>query len=152
MFRLVFVLFCFSPFLLFAKDLNLLPNFSSDNPLSYQFIRSITQDEQGFMWFGTQEGLHRYDGYQFVSFHHDSANPYSLGADVISRVLVDSKGRLWTATRGGGINLFINEKQGFFKFQESSENPIAHNNVNEASMTTSIVLLFVCFDHILWIT
>lgn len=120
----------FVSFSLLSKDLNLLPNFSNDNPLSYQFVRSIAQDQHGFMWFGTQEGLHRYDGYQFVSYHHRTEDLNSIGADVVSRVLVDKIGRLWVATRGGGLNLFNASQSNFYRFNQSSKTSIAHNNVN----------------------
>lgn len=127
---LVLIITCFVSVHSLAKDLNLLPNFSSDNPLSYQFIRSITQDQQGFMWFGTQEGLHRYDGYSFTSYHHLSNDDNSIGADVISRVIVDKQGRLWAATRGGGLNLFNASKKSFLRFKQNSKQSITHNNVN----------------------
>ena len=39
--------------------------------MSYKFVMTIAQDKNGFMWFGAQEGLHRFDGHQLVSFHHE---------------------------------------------------------------------------------
>lgn len=81
--------------------------------MSYQFVRTIAQDKSGFMWFGSQVGLHRYDGYQFLSFHHDASNSNSLSSEIISRILVDSSQQVWIATRGGGINIFRESSQDF---------------------------------------
>lgn len=81
--------------------------------MSYQFVRTIAQDKSGFMWFGSQVGLHRYDGYQFLSFHHDASNSNSLSSEIISRILVDSSQQVWVATRGGGINIFRESSQDF---------------------------------------
>jgi ligand-binding sensor domain-containing protein/GGDEF domain-containing protein len=129
---------CFSAFLfvfLFkphAQELNLLSSFPLDNPLSYQYIRAIAQDHQGFMWFGSQEGLHRFDGHQFVSYHHDASVPNSLGSDVISRLLVDEINNLWVATRGGGLSLFNESRNDFQHFTtKSTVAPIIDDNVNE---------------------
>ena len=72
---------------------------------------SVTQDHQGFMWFGAQEGLHRFDGYQLVSFHHDTSQPNSLSSNVISSILTDKKRRLWVGTQGGGLNLYHDKTQ-----------------------------------------
>ena len=96
-----------------AQELNLLKSFGVDNPMSYQFVRTIAQDKSGFMWFGSQVGLHRYDGYQFLSFHHDASNSNSLSSEIISRILVDSSQQVWVATRGGGINIFRESSQDF---------------------------------------
>ncbi|GAA6205909.1 MULTISPECIES: two-component regulator propeller domain-containing protein [Thalassotalea] len=125
-------LFSFVIFKSMAQELNLLGSFPLDNPLSYQFVRAIAQDQHGFMWFGSQEGLHRFDGHNFVSYHHDASNPTSLGSDVISRLLVDRKNQLWVATRGGGLNLFDEKTNSFKLFTTNSVSAkLSHDNVNE---------------------
>ncbi len=67
---------------------------------------ALVQDQQGFLWFGTQHGLYRYDGHQLESFRADPTNPNSLSADWISSLLVDKQGLLWVGTRYGGLNRF----------------------------------------------
>jgi ligand-binding sensor domain-containing protein/GGDEF domain-containing protein len=115
-----------------AQELNLLSSFPLDNPLSYQYIRAITQDHNGFMWFGSQEGLHRFDGHNFVSYHHDASDPTSLGSDVISKLLVDKSNNLWVATRGGGLSLFNESLNNFQHFTTKSVTAaIIDDNVNE---------------------
>ena len=51
--------------------------------LSQNTVLCILQDRQGFMWFGTQDGLNRYDGYDFTVFRHDPADPKSLTENFI---------------------------------------------------------------------
>ncbi len=56
------------------------------------------------MWFGTDDGLSRYDGYRFTVFKHDPQNPQSISSNIITDLLEDRDGMLWVATRGGGAN------------------------------------------------
>jgi len=63
--------------------------------LSQQRVTHIVQDTQGFMWFGTQYGLDRYDGYRFRVFKRDPANPGSLCGVIVFALFKDSAGRLW---------------------------------------------------------
>ncbi len=67
---------------------------------------ALVQDQQGFLWFGTQDGLYRYDGHQLDSFRADPTNPNSLSANWITSLLVDKQGLLWVGTRYGGLNRF----------------------------------------------
>lgn len=75
-------------------------NFSSQNGLSQNSGYTITQDKTGFMWFGTQDGLNRFDGYDFKIFriNEDSA---SLRSNFISALLTDASGKIWIGTPQG---------------------------------------------------
>ncbi|MCH9651096.1 MAG: response regulator [Deltaproteobacteria bacterium] len=75
------------------------------------------------MWFGTQEGLNRYDGYEFHTFLHDPRDPSSLAHDSIKAVLVDQEGRLWVGTDGGGLNLLDRATGSFTRFQHDPSDP-----------------------------
>src|SRR5690349_5963217 len=63
--------------------------------LSQQRVTDIAQDERGFLWFGTQYGLNRYDGYHFRVFKNDPEDPTSLCGVFISSLFVDRGGKLW---------------------------------------------------------
>ena len=104
---------CFFSQLTYAVQLNAFKSFPNDNPLSYQSIPSIAQDQDGFIWFGSLTGLHRYDGHQIVNYHHDEANPDSISSGGVSALLFDNQGQLWVGTRGGGLNLFDADTQTF---------------------------------------
>lgn len=64
----------------------------------------VVQDHDGFLWFGTQDGLARYDGVDFQVFRHDPADPASLASNDISSILVDREGRLWCGGEASGLN------------------------------------------------
>ena len=115
-------------FNVFAKEVKLFKNFGIDNPMSYSFVRTIAQDKDGFMWFGSSEGLDRFDGHQTLSFHHDSSKPNSLSSNVISRILIDNKQRLWVGTFGGGLNLYRAETQDFLHFTTKTKNATLTND------------------------
>ncbi len=114
-----------------AQQYSSFKKFPADNPLSYKSVQTITQDKDGFIWLGSQEGLHRFDGYQFLSFHHDSTQKNSLSSDVISRILLDQSAQLWIATRGGGLNLYQENSQNFRRIDsKNSALKLTNDNVN----------------------
>ncbi len=74
---------------------------SVEQGLSQSTVHAIFQDHIGFMWFGTGEGLNRYDGYTITVFKHDPKNPGSLPSDKVWALQEDSKHRLWVGTDAG---------------------------------------------------
>jgi ligand-binding sensor domain-containing protein/signal transduction histidine kinase len=68
---------------------------STDNGLSQTQVSQIVQDDQGFMWFGSQYGLNRYDGYKFKVFKHEPGRTNSLSGVFISSLFKDRSGSLW---------------------------------------------------------
>lgn len=64
-------------------------------------VNAIVQDELGFMWFGTQEGLTRFDGYDFQTFKHDVNDPGSLGDNSVWCILCSNDGTMWVGTNEG---------------------------------------------------
>ena len=122
------LLFCNT---LFAQESKLFKSFAIDNPMSYKYVMSIIQDKDGFMWFGGQEGLHRFDGHQLLSFYHDTSVDNSLSSNVISSIIVDTKQRLWIGTRGGGLNLYETESQSFRHLTTKTKNAqISNDGIN----------------------
>lgn len=71
-------------------------------------VNAITQDSDGFMWFGTPEGLCRYDGYAFKSFVHDPSDVHTLSNNIISCLIEDSFRNLWVGTRNGICKISLN--------------------------------------------
>ena len=72
--------------------------------LSQSFVTSMIQDRTGFLWFGTQEGLNRYDGYSFETYTYVVSDDTSLSHDSVKVVFEDSAGVLWVGTEGGGLS------------------------------------------------
>jgi len=74
---------------------------SVEQGLSQSSVQVILQDHVGFVWLGTDEGLNRYDGYEFVVFRHDPQDPGSLPNETIWSLLEDRDHRLWVGTDRG---------------------------------------------------
>src|SRR6185436_5077161 len=84
--------------------------YSLEEGLSQQAVNVIAQDAEGFMWFGTEDGLNRFDGYEFRQLRHDRGDPRSLPNGWVSSLVASDDG-LWIATDGGGV-VFRNAKTG----------------------------------------
>jgi ligand-binding sensor domain-containing protein/signal transduction histidine kinase len=68
---------------------------STRDGLSQSRVEHIVQDDQGFMWFGTSDGLNRYDGYSFKVFKHNRYQENSLGGVEVKALFKDRSGKLW---------------------------------------------------------
>ena len=86
-----------------------------ENGLSHADVLSIKQDSQGFMWFGTMDGLNRFDGYEFKTFRHQSNKPQSISSNIITAIFEDSQEVLWIGTQNG-LNRFNREQETFERF------------------------------------
>ena len=76
--------------------------YSLEEGLSQQAVNAIVQDSEGFMWFGTEDGLNRFDGYEFRQLRHDRADSQSLPNGWISSLVATEDG-IWIGTDGGGV-------------------------------------------------
>jgi len=100
--------------------------------LSQTSVFSIVQDQQGFLWFGTQDGLNKYDGYNFSVYHRDILDTTSLSDNYITVLYVDRSGTLWVGTKGGGLNRFVSRTQQFIHYR--------HNAVDSTSLSSDEVV------------
>ena len=73
----------------------------SEAGLSQNLVSSIVQDKQGFLWFGTDEGLNRFDGNEFKIFRHEENNPSSINGNSIPALLVANDSTIWIGTNNG---------------------------------------------------
>jgi signal transduction histidine kinase/ligand-binding sensor domain-containing protein/DNA-binding response OmpR family regulator len=89
------------------------------NGLSNSHVNCIIQDAKGFMWFGTDYGLNKFDGFKFVVYSSTPENEYSLPSNEVSSLYLDKNGHMWVGTYNGlakfdyssekFINYFINK-------------------------------------------
>jgi ligand-binding sensor domain-containing protein len=83
---------------------NKIVKFSSltiENGLSQSDVKCILKDHLGFMWFSTDDGLNRYDGYNFTIYRHNPKDLHSLPANNITFIVEDREGRIWIGSAGG---------------------------------------------------
>jgi signal transduction histidine kinase/ligand-binding sensor domain-containing protein len=87
-------------------------------------VQAIIQDSLGYMWFGSQGGLHRYDGKNFVTHISDPVNQNTLNSDYIEEIYLDSKGMIWvTHWLGGGLTSYNPDRKSFTRYTTNPEDP-----------------------------
>ncbi len=74
---------------------------NSNNGLSHNQANSIVQDEEGYIWIGTRNGLAKYDGYSMEVYYHEQTDSCSLCNNFVQKLYTDSRGRLWALTPFG---------------------------------------------------
>lgn len=106
---------------------------SVEDGLSQLSVTSILQDRHGFMWFGTQYGLNRFDGYNFQIFKHDGQrSDVTLSGNFIRSITEDPvDGSLWIGTGSGGISRFdpATELFSFYSHHSDDSSSLSHNVV-----------------------
>lgn len=102
-----------------------------EDGLPHSAVNAIVQDDTGFIWIGTQDGLAQYDGNRFVVFRNDEADPGSISNNWIWTLLKDSRGRLWIGTNEGGLNLWLPATRSFQRHvnEEMDGSSISNNRV-----------------------
>lgn len=101
--RLILAMFCFFYTGLLAQP-GSFRHLSINDGLSQNAVFAILQDSKGFMWFGTKDGLNRYDGYTFKIYQHNPFDTTSLSANFITALYEDSQKNIWVGTLNGGLN------------------------------------------------
>lgn len=96
---------------------------TSENGLSDNYVTCAIQDSHGFMWFGTRDGLNRFDGYSFLVYRHDPTVRGSLSDGSIESLLEDRRRRLWVGTHSGGLDRFDAESERFRHYRHDQADP-----------------------------
>ena len=84
-----------SPVIATQKNKITFDHISVEQGLSQVTVNCMLQDRKGFMWFGTEDGLNRYDGYSFKVYRHDTEDYKSLGSSSIKALHEDRTGMIW---------------------------------------------------------
>ena len=141
------------------------PNYTSYNiedGLSNSMVYTIAQDGDGYMWFGTEDGLNRFDGQNFKVYRYDPTDANSLVGNSINQVYLAPDNSLWIATHNG-ISQYHKESDSFTSYDSSKG--LSHNNIqsvlkvdnelwlgtdnglNVVNITTQEVSTFPVSDH-----
>lgn len=105
----------------FQQDLRF-QRFSLNEGLSQSSLLCMIQDSRGFMWFGTYDGLNRFDG-RHIKVYRNTKSPNSISDGNIRALYEDSSGILWIGTKGGGLNLYNRKTDTFKHFIPEENNP-----------------------------
>lgn len=102
-----------------------------ENGLSHNNVYSIIQDKEGYMWFGTQDGLNRYDGYKFSVFRHNPNDSNSISTSNFGKIYQDEEGIFWFGTYGGGLDKYDPKTNLFTNYANEPNNSssISMNNI-----------------------
>ena len=76
-------------------------NITIEDGLSQSTVKTIYQDSKGYIWIGTDDGLNRYNGYEFKHYNHDEYNKNSIANDYICDIAEDKNGYIWVSTTNG---------------------------------------------------
>jgi len=76
-------------------------HYQVENGLSNNTVQCSVQDDRGFMWFGTKDGLNRFDGYNFKTFRHDAEDSTSLDNNFIRGLYKDAHGKIYIGSSAG---------------------------------------------------
>ncbi len=79
-------------------------------------VHCSMQDSRGFMWFGTADGLNKFDSYEFTIYKHNDKDPASICNNNLQDIAEDKEGNIWVATNGGGLSMYNRQKDNFESF------------------------------------
>lgn len=136
-------------------------NFSLEEGLSMSTIMSISQTTDGYMWFATPDKLNRFDGYEFVSFKHETGNPNTLTNNYVSALLALPDGTLLVGGHEGSIDLYnpVNEMFEHLSSGDASKDGaeirsmilLDSHRVAIATMGSGLGILHLQTRHIEWL-
>jgi len=142
-------IFCTSMFILLitcsalAFDNVRFSKLSTKHGLSQSNVLCILQDSKGYMWFGTQNGLNKFNGYEFKVYSKMEGKPDSLSKNVVHALCEDADGNIWVGTEGGGLNQFNRDTETFKHFSpEQNPGIVSHPIVRT---------IYEDKNHVLWI-
>ncbi len=111
--------------------------------LSQNSVESILQDHDGFLWFGTKDGLNKYNGYEFTVYRHDPQDAHSLNNNRIFTIEEDHQGDLWIGTKGG-LNRWDRDRGRFAHYVHQPDNPASLSG-------NAVVTILSDSQHRLWV-
>ncbi|WP_291860722.1 two-component regulator propeller domain-containing protein [Marinilabilia sp.] len=108
-----------------------IPRLTIADGLSNNSITAVFQDNYGFLWIGTEDGLNRYDGYKYITYRHNPSEKYSISGNHIQCIVQDQDNNLWVGTRNNGLSRLDYSTGQFTSFLA---NPGAANSLPENSV------------------
>ena len=105
-----------------------------DHPFSIEapYAGGFLEDSDGLFWYGTQNGVVRYDGYEQKMYR---SGPNSISADYVNAITEDADGDLWFGTKGGGVDRYDKRTNTFTNYRHDPNNPnsLSHNEIPQSA-------------------
>ncbi len=117
--------------------------YTADEGLSQNYIDCILKDSRGYMWFGTRNGLNRFDGYSFTVFEADHGKESTISNNLVQALCEDMYGNIWVGT-SEGLNTYVFEEDRFVSYPRDSAG-------NLPVLSLSINAIISDHDGTLWI-
>jgi len=150
----LFVFLLFSSFTLQAEPVFQFHALDKRHGLASSVVYDIAEDSDGFVWFATEDGLQKYDGFEFVSYRHSRKDDNSLANNIVRSLLVDDEGRLWVGT-DNGLNIYRKEYNDFVRIGGSKTdvegNYVEDSNDSRGLSSNRIRDLYQTSDGVIWI-
>ncbi|MFD0748822.1 two-component regulator propeller domain-containing protein [Mucilaginibacter calamicampi] len=105
---------------------------TTNDGLSQSTVSCILKDRYGFMWFGTEDGLNKYDGYRFIIYRHKLSDTNSIAGNTITALYEDKAGNLWIGAKEG-LSRYNRLNDTFINYHADANNP---NTLTNASINT----------------
>ncbi|HWK05157.1 MAG TPA: two-component regulator propeller domain-containing protein [Puia sp.] len=106
--------------------------------LSQSAVNCILKDKLGFMWFGTRDGLNKYDGHTFTVYRNNPKNSRSIPDNQIKCLFEDQQSNLWIGTLGGGLCIYNRNQDAFIRLEDMGIHP---------DFPINPAILSICEDH-----
>ena len=126
-YKVAFLVILFVSGNLFSQNKYRLKNFSTTDGLSQSSVIAIHQDKLGQMWFGTRDGLNKYDGSRFTVFRNDVNDKSSISNNDILAIAEDNLGKIWVGTYNG-LNCYDPVSNKFTRYLHTKANHTISNN------------------------
>lgn len=110
-------------------------HYTINDGLSQNTVFSLLEDKDGIMWMGTEDGLNKFNGYDFIQFKHDFRDTISLSNNQVNALYEDREERIWVGT-SDGLNIFDKKSERFTRL----------STVQDASLTSSDFITSISED------
>jgi len=135
--------------LLYSQNQSIrLQSITVNDGLSQSHVNTIYEDSRGYMWFGTTDGLNRFDGHEFVVYKYDPDDYNSISDNFVRCIIEDQNKRLWIGTDAGGLNVLDMDTEKFRRvsFKNSTEKSIHNQQIWDLSIDSLSQLWVATWD------
>ena len=123
-------------------------NITIEDGLSQSTVKTIYQDSKGYIWIGTDDGLNRYNGYEFKHYNHDEYNKNSIANDYICDIAEDKNGYIWVSTTNGLSRIDTDKDEIKNYYSEKDNGNLLDSNIWRILYTREGKLIVFCINGV----